>query len=64
MTFVAGPTKINFMNLKTSAKTDYFDAGNAQKELINSDKDKFGPLRNSGRSFDWACNLETSKSSL
>ena len=52
MAFVAGVTKIKFINLKASAKIDCFDADNALKELINSDKDEFEPLRNSGRSFN------------
>ena len=64
MAFVAGATKINFINLKASAKIDCFDAGNALKELINSDKDKFEPLTNSGRIFNGACKLKASKSSL
>ena len=44
MAFVSGTTKINFFNLKASAKIDCFDTGNTLKELINSDKDKFEPL--------------------
>ena len=52
MIFVAGATNINFINLKVSAKVDCFDVGNALKELINSDKNKFEPLTNSGRSFN------------
>ena len=52
MAFVAGGTQINFINMKASAKIDCFDADNALKELINSDKVKFEPLRNSGRSFN------------
>ena len=52
MAFIAGATKINFINLKASAKIDCFYAGNTLKELINSDKDKFEPLRNYGRCFN------------
>ena len=55
--FVAGATKINFIDLKPSAKIGCFDADNALKELTDSDKNKFEPLRNSGRSFNWACKL-------
>ena len=44
MAFASGTTKINFFNLKASAKIDCFDTGNTLKELINSDKDKFEPL--------------------
>ena len=55
--FVAGATKINFIDLKVAAKIDCFDAENALKELIDSDKDKFEPLSYSGRSFSWACKL-------
>ena len=64
MAFVAGATKINFINLKASAKIDFFDASNALKELINSDKDKFERLTNSGRSFNRAYKLKAPKSSL
>lgn len=65
MAFLAGTAKTNLNNSKTSTKIGWLDAGNTQNALIKSDNDKrFGPLINSGRSFNWAYKLKISKSSL
>ena len=53
MALVAGATNINFINLKRSAKISRFNAGDALKELIQSDSDKqFEHLRISRKIFN------------